>query len=74
MSAQAATLTRTFNVGRYTATVTAGPNDAGLFVCDCNWQPHFPTYLTPAEKGDYRRHMTAIAIELGRLARNPQPN
>lgn len=73
MSASAPTLIRTFKVGRYTATVTAGPNDGGLVSAVCEWLPHTPKTLTPAEKEDYQRGMAAFATELGRLARHSQP-
>lgn len=74
MSAQAATLVRTFKVGRrYTATLTAGPSQGGVFTCVCDWQPHLPKDLTDAEKEDYRRGMAAIATELGQLAHALNP-
>lgn len=68
MSATAPSLIRTFKVGRYTAIFTAGPDERGVFTCVCDWQPHIPNDLTPAEQLDYRRHLASAAIELGRLA------
>lgn len=74
MSAAAASLVRTFKVGRYTATLTAGPNEGGVFTCVCDWQPHKPNDLTPSEVQEYRRHLASAATELGRLARTTHRN
>lgn len=68
MSASAPTLVRTFKVGSYTATLTAGPNNDGLVTAVCEWLPHMPKSLTPREKEEYQRGLTAFATELGRLA------
>ncbi len=73
MSASAATLIRAFKVGRYTATLTAGPNEGGVFTCVCDWQPQMPNDLTPSEVQEYRRQLASAAAELGRLARSTQP-
>ncbi len=73
MSASAATLTRTLTVGRYVATLTAGPGEGGVFTTLCEWEPHQPNTLTETEKESYRRGLAAFAIELGQLARNTQP-
>lgn len=69
MSACAPTLVRTFRVGPYTATLTAGPNNDGLVTAVCEWLPHMPKTLTATEKEEYQRGLTAFATELGQLAR-----
>lgn len=73
MSASAPTLTRTFQVGRFVATLTAGPNEGGVFMTLCEWAPHQPATLTPTEEDSYRRGLAAFATELGLLARNTHP-
>lgn len=73
MSAQAAALSKTWKVGRYTANFTASPNAGGVFTCVCDWQPHVPNDLTPSELQEYRRHLASAAAELGQLARKTQP-
>ncbi|MDR7331996.1 hypothetical protein ABIC83_001786 [Roseateles asaccharophilus] len=74
MSARAASLTGTWAVGRYTATLTAGPNDDGMVTAVCEWLPHMPRTLTPREKEDYQSGLAAFATELGQMARQPNPS
>jgi len=68
VSASAPTLVRTFRVGPYTATLTAGPNDDGFVTAVCEWLPHMPKTLTATEEEQYQRGLAAFATELGRLA------
>jgi hypothetical protein len=70
MSAEPAKQTRSFRVGRYTATVSLPPvmpNEARVAVID--WQPSLPQRLTPVELEQYRRGRDAalrdLSTELG---------
>lgn len=73
MSASAPSLSRTWTVGRYTATLTAGPNETGVVRAVIDWAPHVPTDLTPTQLEQYRRHLASAAADLGRLARKTHP-
>lgn len=65
MSASAPTLTKTWQVGRYTATLTVPPLAAGVLHAVIDWAPHVPNDLTPAELETYRRGRNAAFAELG---------
>lgn len=53
MSASA-TFTRTWPVGRYTATLSLPADPAGPLALDVSWQPRVPKRLTAAELAAYR--------------------
>lgn len=73
MSAAAPVLMRTWTVGRYTAELSAAPNEAGIVNVVIDWSPHVPNDFTPSQVEEYRRHLASAATELGRLARKTQP-
>lgn len=65
MSAQAATLTRTWNVGRYRATLTVPPVANGVLHACIEWLPYIPRDLTPEELEAYRLGRDRAFAELG---------
>lgn len=65
MSAQAAALSRTWKVGRYTATLTVPPVKNGVLHASIEWQPHVPRDLTPDELEAYRLGRDRAFRELG---------
>jgi hypothetical protein len=55
MSAEAAALSRTWSVGRYTVTLTVPPlRPAGVLNAVVEWSPSVPAKLTPDELEQYR--------------------
>lgn len=67
MSASAPALTKTWAVGRYTATLTVPPLNAGLVHAVIDWEPVIPDDLTPDELKAYRRGCVEAFTELGLL-------
>lgn len=65
MNAQAAALSRTWKVGRYTATLTVPPVANGVLHACIEWQPHTPRDLTPADLEEYRLGRNRAFRELG---------
>lgn len=68
MSAQAPSLTRSWQVGRYTATLTVPPLAQGVMHAVIEWEPHCPKDLTADEQQAYRRGRDAAFRELGLAA------
>jgi hypothetical protein len=70
MSAEAATLVRSWRVGRYTATLTMPrPMRGQAQSAVIEWSPSVPTELTDAEVKQYRSGRDAAIAELAsRLA------
>lgn len=66
MSAEGA-FTRTWQVGRYTATLSAPRPKPGAFQCALiEWEPNAPDRLTDAELQAYRRGRDAALADLAR--------
>lgn len=65
MSAAAPALTRSWQVGRYVATLTVPPLDGGVLHGVIDWAPHVPNDLTPEEVQAYRRGRAAAFQALG---------
>lgn len=65
MSAVAASLMRTWQVGRYTATLTVPPVTNGVLHACIEWLPHVPRDLTPSELEAYRLGRDRAFAELG---------
>lgn len=68
MTARSATLSKTWQVGRYTASLTVPPLDAGVVHAVIDWTPHIPTDLTAEELQAYRRGRDAAFRDLGLAA------
>lgn len=68
MSAVAPALTKTWAVGRYTATLTVPPLAAGVMHAVIDWAPHIPKDLTAEELQAYRRGRDAAFRDLGLAA------
>lgn len=68
MSAQAAALSRTWNVGRYVATLTVPPIANGVLHACIEWAPHTPRDLTPDEWKAYRLGRDRAFAQLGLTA------
>lgn len=65
MSAQAATLTRSWAVGAFTATMTVPKPKLGQVASAViEWSPHVPQRLTDDELATYRRGLNAAVAEL----------
>jgi hypothetical protein len=70
MSAEAAALPRSWQVGKYTATLTAPKARPGTVASACiEWTPHVPQRLTSAELEQYHagrnRALAELAAALG---------
>ncbi|MFO1226553.1 hypothetical protein [Roseateles sp.] len=65
MSATAAALSRTWQVGRYRATLTVPPVAKGVLHACIEWLPHTPGDLTPEELEAYRLGRDRAFRELG---------
>lgn len=65
MSASAAALTKTWQVGRYTATLTVPPLGGGVLHATVDWAPHTPNALTPEEVQAYRSGLASAFQALG---------
>ena len=65
MSAQAAALSRTWQVGRYTATLTVPPLVSGVVHAVIEWEPRVPNDLNVSEVQAYRTGLMAAFAELG---------
>lgn len=68
MSASAPALTRSWQVGRYTASLTVPPLAAGVVHAVIEWTPHTPNDLTADELQAYRRGRDAAFRDLGLAA------
>lgn len=69
MSAVPPALVKTWTVGsRYRVTLTVPPLGTGVAYASCEWEPHMPAFLTPQEKADYRRGLSAAISKLGLVA------
>ncbi|MBT9491491.1 MAG: hypothetical protein IV107_03915 [Paucibacter sp.] len=68
MTAFAAALTRTWKIGRYTATLTVPPLDGCIVHAVIEWEPHVPNDLTADELQSYRAGCNAAFAELGLLS------
>lgn len=65
MSAQAAALSKSWQCGRYTATLTVPPVANGVLHASIEWFPHMPRDLTPEELEAYRAGRNAAFKALG---------
>lgn len=66
MSAEAAAISRSWPVGRYTATMSAPKPKSGATVCAViEWEPHVPQCLTSKEREQYRAGRDAAIKALG---------
>ena len=74
MSAEAAVLSRSWRVGRWTATLTLPAVKPGTFVnAVVEWTPELPNHLTPAEMKAYRvGRDTAVAELLELMEQQPK--
>jgi hypothetical protein len=71
MSAEAVAVSRTFQVGRYTATVSLPRLPVGGTGCAViGWSPCMPDRLSPAELEQYRRGRDAAIHALGLMPAN----
>jgi hypothetical protein len=68
MSAQAASLSRTWKVGRYRAILTVPPVENGVRHACIEWAPHVPRDLTPDELKEYWLGRDRAFRELGLTA------
>lgn len=65
MSAEAAALTKTWQAGRYTCTLTLQrPKPGAVVHAVVEWQPTMPTRLTDEERAAYRRGRDAALAEM----------
>ena len=65
MSAEASSITRSWRVGRYTATLTVPRTKPGhLASAVIDWTPHVPQRLTDDELATYRRGRNAAVASL----------
>ena len=65
MSAEAASVTRSWSVGPYTATLTVPRTKPGyLASAVIEWSPHVPQRLTEDQLETYRRGRNAAVAEL----------
>jgi len=65
VSAHAPALTRSWQVGRYRATLTMPPVTNGVLHACIEWQPSVPRDLTPGELEAYRLGRDRAFAELG---------
>lgn len=65
MSARPASLSRTWKVGRYRATLTVPAVENGVLQASVEWEPHTPRNLTPEELEAYRLGRDRAFRELG---------
>ena len=64
--AEAAAFTRSWRVGRYTATLTVPtPRPGKVASAVIDWEPHVPTALTREEREQYRAGRDAAIRSLG---------
>lgn len=68
MSASAPSLSRSWAVGRYTASLDVGPLAGGVVNAVVTWTPHLPNDLTPDEVQAYRRGRDEAFRDLGLAA------
>ena len=68
MSAQAASLSKTWKVGRYRATLTVPPVKNGVLHACIEWHPHVPRDLSPSDLEQYRLGRDRAFRELGLTA------
>lgn len=62
---QPSVITRTFRVGRHTATVTVPrPRPGAVLHASCEWSPRIPDGLTDDEQRQYEQGMAAVLAEL----------
>src|SRR5574341_2018228 len=65
MTAEAATLTRSWKVGRFTVTLTVPPLHKGGFQSAAmEWEPHLPKHLSQEEFDAYVAGRNAAVLEL----------
>lgn len=67
MTAEAASFSRSWHVGEFTATLTIGPLVRGHVRSACiAWEPRAPERLSSAERREYRRGRARAMPELAR--------